>query len=493
MSTESTQSSTSSGSSGVSSASTTSDSSIVDYCQKMKTATDALRDVGHAVSESQLVLNLLRGLNDDFSNTADNIAATDVLLSFTSACNTLLLKELRITNAAKVAAATALVASATSGSSCPLGGNASSGGGGLSRGGGSGSARDGGSGVGGWTGGGGSSGGRGGGTNNRRNCNGNGGRSGGGLTDSGGGGGWTGGGNGGGGSGGGGGARGSSGGGGGGGWAGGGGGQGNPSWRPAGPWGLPLAVTPSSEVEQPRPLKVAPSSEVERPRPHTVAPSTEVEQPYIPLFGRRLPDDTVTAASCAPTAGTPLVGASSTGVAPSAATHATASPVPANYRSVLADPNWCTAMADEYKVVRGYSQQHDIDYDETFSPVVKPATIRVVLSIAASRAWPIHQLDVKNTFLHGHLKEIVYCQQPSGFVDPAAPDAVCLLPKSLYGLKQAPRAWYQRFARYIQQMGFMPSASNTSLFVYKDGDHIAYLLLYVDDIILTASTTTLLQ
>ena len=100
-------------------------------------------------------------------------------------------------------------------------------------------------------------------------------------------------------------------------------------------------------------------------------------------------------------------------------------------------------------VVRGFSQQHDIDYDETFSPVVKPATIRVVLSIAASYSWLIHQLDVKNAFLHGHLEETVYCQQPPGFVDPANPDHVCLLQRSLYGLKQAPRAWYQRFATHI--------------------------------------------
>ena len=144
-------------------------------------------------------------------------------------------------------------------------------------------------------------------------------------------------------------------------------------------------------------------------------------------------------------------------------------------------------------VVRGFTQRHGIDYDETFSPVVKPATIRVVLSIAASRQWPIHQLDVKNAFLHGHLHETVYCQQPPGFVDPARPDAVCLLQRSLYGLKQAPRAWHQRFATYVRQLGFVASATDTSLFVYTEGGASAYLLLYVDDIVLTASSDALLR
>jgi len=93
----------------------------------------------------------------------------------------------------------------------------------------------------------------------------------------------------------------------------------------------------------------------------------------------------------------------------------------------------------------------------------------------------------------GHLEETIYCQQPPGFVDTVFPDHVCLLQRSLYGLKQAPRAWYQRFATYIRQLGFVASTSDTSLFVYKDGTSIAYLLLYVDDIVLTASSTAFLQ
>ncbi|GKD65394.1 ribonuclease H-like domain-containing protein [Tanacetum coccineum] len=96
-------------------------------------------------------------------------------------------------------------------------------------------------------------------------------------------------------------------------------------------------------------------------------------------------------------------------------------------------------------VKNGRSQQQGIDCDETFSPVVKPATIRTILSLAVSRQWPIHQLNVKNAFLHGHLTETVYMHQPPGFTDSAHSDYVCLLQKSLYGLKQGPRACFFYF------------------------------------------------
>lgn len=100
---------------------------------------------------------------------------------------------------------------------------------------------------------------------------------------------------------------------------------------------------------------------------------------------------------------------------------------------------------------------------------------------------------MKNAFLHGDLSEHVYCQQPAGFIDPSRPADVCLLSKSLYGLKQAPRAWFQKFTGCLQDLGFTATRSDASLFVLHRGHDTAYLLLYVDDIILTASSTTLLH
>ncbi|GJV92188.1 ribonuclease H-like domain-containing protein [Tanacetum coccineum] len=144
-------------------------------------------------------------------------------------------------------------------------------------------------------------------------------------------------------------------------------------------------------------------------------------------------------------------------------------------------------------VANGITQIEGIDVDETFSPVVKLGTIQTVLSSATSRHWLVHQLDAKNVFLHGDLAEAVYVHQPSGFRDSVHPDYVCFLQRSLYGLIQAPRAWYQHFAAYITRFGFSHSRCDSSLFIYRQGTDTAYLSLYVDDIVLTASSEILSQ
>nr|GEX19500.1 ribonuclease H-like domain-containing protein [Tanacetum cinerariifolium] len=152
-------------------------------------------------------------------------------------------------------------------------------------------------------------------------------------------------------------------------------------------------------------------------------------------------------------------------------------------------------MLSRYKarlVANGSTQLEGVDVDETFSPVVKPITIQIVLSLTASRHWPIHQLNVKNAFSNGDLSETVYMHQPHEFWNSVHPDYVCLLQQSLYGLKQASRAWFWRFASYITWIGFSHSRCDSSLFIYRQGTDTAYLLLYVDDIVLTTSSESLL-
>nr|GFC78237.1 ribonuclease H-like domain-containing protein [Tanacetum cinerariifolium] len=126
----------------------------------------------------------------------------------------------------------------------------------------------------------------------------------------------------------------------------------------------------------------------------------------------------------------------------------TISSLPQSYKEAFNEPNWRNSMFDEYKALIKNktwtsvpcTQVEGVDIDETFSLVVKPGTIWIVLSLVISRHWHVHQLDVKNAFLHGDLAETIYMHQPLGFWDPEHPNYVCLLQRSLYGLKQAPRA-----------------------------------------------------
>ncbi|KAB2632865.1 hypothetical protein D8674_029112 [Pyrus ussuriensis x Pyrus communis] len=141
---------------------------------------------------------------------------------------------------------------------------------------------------------------------------------------------------------------------------------------------------------------------------------------------------------------------------------------PTTFLQASKNPNWMQAMQAEFQALQS---TEGLDFSETFSPVAKPTTIRILLSFAVSYDWFVHQLDVSNAFLHGTLKEDVYMVQPPGFVDQSKPTHVCKLQRSLYGLKQAPRA---------------------CLFIKKDST-ITFILVYVDDIIITGSSPTVCQ
>ncbi|KAL4029945.1 hypothetical protein IC575_008173 [Cucumis melo] len=136
-------------------------------------------------------------------------------------------------------------------------------------------------------------------------------------------------------------------------------------------------------------------------------------------------------------------------------------------------------------VAKGYSQEYDIDYEETFAPVARMTSVRSLLAVAAAKQWPLLQMDVKNAFLNGTLSEEVYMKPPLGTSSP--PHKVCLLRRALYGLKQAPRAWFATFSSTITQLGFTSSPHDTALFTRHTPQGIVLLLLYVDDMIITGN------
>lgn len=145
---------------------------------------------------------------------------------------------------------------------------------------------------------------------------------------------------------------------------------------------------------------------------------------------------------------------------------------------------------DKYKarlVVRGFSQKYAEDYEETFSPVAKMISFRVVLAIAASHDWKLWQLGVKNAFLYGELDKDIYMDQPPRYVSNLHSNYVCKLKKALYGLKQALRAWYKKIAQYLNFCGYVASHSDPSLFVKKQRDLHVVILLYVDGMIITGN------
>ena len=132
-------------------------------------------------------------------------------------------------------------------------------------------------------------------------------------------------------------------------------------------------------------------------------------------------------------------------------------------------------------MAKGYTQKAGIDYSETFSPVVKFETVRIVMAITAANDLEIIQFDIKTAILNGDIVELLYMEQPEGFVDLDYPDYVCLLRKALYGLKQGARNWNHKFHSFLLQFGFKVSDADPCAYYSSQGGQTIILLIYVDD------------
>jgi hypothetical protein len=136
-------------------------------------------------------------------------------------------------------------------------------------------------------------------------------------------------------------------------------------------------------------------------------------------------------------------------------------------------------------VAKGYAQTYGIDYEETYSPVAKMTIVIAIIAMATTKGWSLHQMDVKNVFLHGDLQEEMYIEQQPCYVDQTHPNLVCWLKKVLYGLKQTPRAWSDNIGQYLVTSGFQTSNADFSLYVKKIDHGIVAIVIYVDDLIIT--------
>jgi hypothetical protein len=134
-----------------------------------------------------------------------------------------------------------------------------------------------------------------------------------------------------------------------------------------------------------------------------------------------------------------------------------------------------------------------LDFDETFAPVGRLESIRILLAYATHHGFKLYQMDVKSTFLNGPIKEEMYVEQPPGFESEGYPNHVYKLYKALYGLKQAPRTWYECLRDFLIENGFMIGKANSTLFTRKMGKYLFVCQIYIDDIIFGSTKKSFLM
>ena len=144
-------------------------------------------------------------------------------------------------------------------------------------------------------------------------------------------------------------------------------------------------------------------------------------------------------------------------------------------------------------VAKGFLQKEGIDYHDTFSPVSKKDSLRIIMALVAHFDLELHQMDVKTAFLNGELEEEVYMTQPEGFISEKGNNLVCKLKKSIYGLKQASRQWYMKFHNIITSFGFEENIVDQCIYIKVSGSKFKFLVLYVDDILLASNNLGLIR
>ena len=144
-------------------------------------------------------------------------------------------------------------------------------------------------------------------------------------------------------------------------------------------------------------------------------------------------------------------------------------------------------------VAKGFTKKDGIDYKETFSPVSKKDSLRIIMALVAHYDLELHQMDVKTAFLNGNLEEEIYMDKPEGFSVKGKEHMVCKLKKSIYGLKQASRQWYLKFNDTITSFGFQENTVDRCIYMKVSGSKFIFLVLYVDDILLATNDLGLLH